>query len=122
MLDHMEVRDFLYPYVYPLCPFRFAELAGLHDAEWTTDPVIMMNYLDDIEYWWGVGHSGVWIIPTAVCGPIVNAVKYDENGRPIRYHQSRFYTPIADALCRAFLKAKYDLPPEYMVRNKASEA
>lgn len=105
-----------------LCSKRFAKLAELPDGEWTTDPTVMMNHLDNEGFWWGVSHLEAWVCPTVKMGPVNNSARYDKKGRPIIYREHRLGTPVAESLCRAYLKAKYDLPPAFMVEASYSES
>lgn len=123
-LPYYEVRKFL-ALSEPGVEFdkNFENLVGLK-----AKPRFYSTKLDDViktlleeNHWWHLSHIEATVILTDNSKPVLNAIKYDENNRPIKYRVNHFGENLAYHLCYAWIKAVYNLPVGYYNYATAQE-
>lgn len=93
---------------------------------YATDLNAVVAQLSRLEWWWHLSHIQATVTPTRdadgpLSGLVSNSAKYDREGRPIEYVDSFAREHPALSLCRAAIKATYDLPPAFYVDASHSQ-
>lgn len=93
---------------------------------YATDLNAVVAQLRRLEWWWHLSHIQATVIPTRdadgpLAGLMSNSAKYDREGHPIQYLDSFAREQPALSLCRAAIKATYDLPDAFYVNASHSQ-
>lgn len=127
-LPHYEVRVFLSERVTGRqFDVKFAELVGLPvGPAYSSNLNIVISALCKTGWWWHLSHLEAVVIPTRpVKGAedmIDNAAIYDRSGRTVGFRVTAHQPGSkAIALCKAWVRAVYNLPAAFFVEESESE-